>query len=131
MDFSTLLNEIMTLVNDYKSTASTLSRKDVQEYRDNLASLSVTLAVYAADFYEDAIGAEIKRKIAVARETDSLLEEVKTISKAEIRAMVTCEQFFLTEASCQSLHNRAKFVREQINHVLNSMASRMQTDVQP
>lgn len=117
------------MVQTYKATCGIMPKKEVQEYRDILSSLSVTLAVYGADFYEDAIGAEVTRKIAEAKEIVRIVDsgEAKSQGKAEVMAKVNCEQEYMNEVASNSLNTKAKFLREQINQVLHSMSSRLGT----
>lgn len=125
--FQDLLTEINALVRDYKDTCTSIPREKVQDYRDKLSHLSVTLSHYAADFYEDALGAEMRRKIEEARETDRLLEskECKSQATAALKARVTCEKYYLEEVQTEALSKRAFFIRETVSQVLNSISSRL------
>lgn len=127
--FEELCQEIIDMVGKYKLTCGIMSKKDVQEYRDILSSLAVTLAVYGADFYEDAIGAEVTRKIKEAKEIERIISsgEVKSQGRAEVQAKINCEEQYNNEVRSNYLNTKSKFLREQINQVLHSMSSRLGT----
>lgn len=130
MTFQDVLMEVNSIISKYRDSHTTMSRQEAQVYRDQLCGLSITLAVYCADFYEDFLGAEISRKISEAKESDRLVSsgEIKSQGRADIKAKISVEGLYRVEAQCESLYKRGCFVREQVNHFINSIASRMQVD---
>ena len=127
--FASLLHEIVTKVENYNLVCGSAEKKEIQKIRDELSALSVTLAVYHADYHEMSIGDTMRRKINEAKEVEKLLSsgEVKALGRAELKAKVNVEKYYEQEVSSEGLTVRSKFIREQVNQVLHSIASRIGT----
>lgn len=128
MNFQEALQEITTIRQEYISQCTSLPLDKIQYYRDKLSDLAATLSVYRADFFEDHVGSVVRRKIAFARECDRIMSaDGKKVAKnvAELKATLFCESLMLEEAQNEALLNRARFVVEQVDQILNSIASRM------
>jgi len=129
MNFKGVLEEITNIRGEYITQCTSLPLDKIQYYRDKLSDLAATLSVYRADFFEDHVGSVVRRKIAFARECDRIMSgEEKKVAKnvAELKATLFCEKLMLEEAQNEALLNRARFVCEQLDQILNSIASRMQ-----
>lgn len=127
MPFEELCTEVMEHIRAYDENREFLERRETQNYRDHLSYLGSVLAFYAAEFYYDSVKAEFKRKIGESREILRIKEaqEAKTQGEAETKAKVNVEHLYDAEALTGHIHMKAKLLREQVNHTLNSMSSRL------
>lgn len=127
MDLSIVLSEIHDKVADYKVRSLHMKKEELQKLRDELSALNTTLAYMNADFYEDSLASEFKRKIEVAKAAERLLFEKKAKSSAEAerKALIECEPFYIDERTASSANTRCKLIKEQVNTVINSIASRL------
>ena len=124
MKHEDVIKEGLDLIAEYKESISTLTRNKVQDYRDILSALSVTLSIYMSDYYDDYIGAELKRKIKEARSNDHNMETM-TAAKASIKSRIEVEELYQNEVNAEKLYKRLQSMLSTWNQILNSMASRM------
>lgn len=125
MTFTEVLQEGLSLIENYKIRANSLTRAEVQEIRDKLSAICVTLSVYRSDFYDDYIGAEMKRKLFEAKESDKLLDSGVAANKSAIKAKIAAENHYINEVECEKLFRRAAALSDSWNQVLNTLASRL------
>lgn len=130
MKLENILSEIMERVNEYKNESFSLKKERIQTIRDELSSLNVVLANINADLYEEALGAEFERKINVAKQAELILKEkrAKSSTEADKKALIECEPYFRREKEANAANNKAKLIRETVNGVLHSIASRLNID---
>lgn len=125
MKFDTLIETGNNLIKEYKDSLANITRAQVQTYRDELSALSVTMAIYMSDFYEDFIGYELKRKLHEARETERYIVEKFPANRSAIKARIDSEELYTKEVEAERKFKRASAMLTAWNQILNSMASRM------
>lgn len=127
MPFEELCVEVMEHIRAYDESREFLEKRETQSYRDHLSYMGSVLAFYAAEFYYESIKAEFRRKIGESKEVLRIKDagEAKTQGEAETKAKVNAEALYDAEATAGHLHMKAKLLREQVNHTLNSMSSRL------
>lgn len=127
MTFEEVIKELQDNMDAYDKVCSTVPKAEAQNYRDKISHLSVTLAVYCADFYKDWKIASFRRKIEEEKEKVKLVASGVGIGKAESSAKVACESWYESEVLCESLYKKAEFFLDETKQFRNSIASRMQT----
>ncbi len=126
MTFNDLISSGMDIVATYKDRSHTMSSSEVQNNRDILSALCVTLSEYLSDYQDNYISGELKRKIFEAREIDRLVDEEKIpVAKATIKARIASEQLYIAETTAERMFRRCQNLLNAWNQILNTMASRM------
>lgn len=125
MKFNEVIDEGLAIIKEYKENLATIDRQKVQQYRDILSALCVTLSTYMSDFYDDYIGAEMRRKIFEAKETDRMIDEKLSAQRASIKAKINSEDKYIAEIDAERKFKRAQNMLSSWNQILNTFASRM------
>lgn len=125
MTIETCIQEGLSIIADYKQNLGSMDRSKVQIYRDNLSALTVTLATYMSDYYDEYLLAEMRRKIFEAKETERLTVEKVSSTRAGIQARANSEAYYLAEVEAEKKFKRCQILVSSWNQMLNSFASRM------
>ncbi len=129
MTLDDVVNEGMDIVYEYKDRARSMTPSEVQEKRDILSALCVTLSEYMSDFYDTHLASHSKRRIEEAREIDRLVTEEKMpVSRAEAKARLFVSEIYKKEYEYDIKHKRTQNLLNAWNQILNTMASRMHSN---
>lgn len=123
-----IYKEIESILNWYYANSDKVDNPGLfLDKRDKLSVLSYRVAQEQADYNEQFLLTEMKRKIVVAKFIDTTMSQAAkpSFNRVEIQALITAEEILDEEKTNEALTKRCSLILSQINKVLDAMNQRV------